>query len=132
MKDSVEKEKLAMKEREEARQEDLQESIRIISMATLHEQCEISEAVIRLANLVPLCTAVDHKDEKYAALFLMYEEIKDLKTHQERTDLRAADRFQEDKIRFASEDKYHQDILKVCQNLYDQLKENIEDDRILQ
>lgn len=114
-------EKLTRNDRE--RQNSLEESIRIISMATIQGQCEVSEACLRLANLIPHCRSVDHEDAEYEKLFSMYEEIKNLKTHQERKDLRAADRFKEDKFRFSCEEKYHDDIKRICESLYQIFKD---------
>lgn len=108
---------------ERARQASLEESIRIISMATIQGQCEVSEACLRLANLIPSCRAVDHENEEYSKLFAMYEEIKPLKTLGARKELKAAQRFEEDKFRFACEEKYHDDIKRICHNLYEKFKE---------
>ena len=106
------------------RQESLDESIRIISLATIQGQCEISEACIRLANLIPLNKKIAFKDSKYEKLFLMYEEIKHLKTHRERKNLPSADRFKEDNFRFRCEEKYKEDIDKICKDLYEIFKKD--------
>ena len=48
----------------------------------------------------------------------MYEEIRELKTLEARKDLRASERFSEDKKRFASEEKFQKEILTICEELY--------------
>ncbi len=100
------------------RQQGLRESIEIISMATIQEQCEISEACLRIANLLPLYDHIDHTEEQWKPLFAMYEEIRELKTLEARKDLRASERFSEDKRRFASEEKFQKEILTICEELY--------------
>lgn len=114
--EEVANKKAAFKER----QESLQESIRIISMATLQKQCEISEACLRLANLLPHYRGVRHRDEKFSALFSMYDEIKNFKTLKERKEMKAAHRHEEDKLRYKAEEKYQNEILEICQVLYKQ------------
>jgi len=109
--------------KEKQRQQGLKESIRIISMATIQGQCETSEACLRLANLVPLYNEVDAKDDQWADLFSMFQEIRGLKTMSARADLKASLRHREDQKRYAAEEKYHKRILDVCQRLYDQTKE---------
>lgn len=106
----------------DGRQDNLQESIRIIAMATIQEQCEISEACLRIANLLPHLDMVDHTEEVWAPLFSMHKEIKGLKIKDDRKALKAAERFKEDKIRFEIEDKYHQDILAICKLLYEKTR----------
>lgn len=119
----IKKDKVDERERFQAaydgRQENLQESIRIIAMATIQEQCETSEACLRIANLLPHLDSIDHTEEKWAPLFSMYKEIKDFKIKDERKALKAAQRFAEDKVRFEIETKYHNDILKICEMLYE-------------
>ena len=104
------------------RQENLQESIRIISMATIQEQCETSEACLRIANLLPHLDAIDHSESTWEPLFSMYKEIKDLKIKDERKALKIADRMAEDKVRYDIENKYHKDILKICELLYEKTR----------
>jgi hypothetical protein len=112
--EEVENKKKAFKER----QESLKESIRIISMATIQKQCEISEACLRLANLLPHYRGVRHREDQYKALFDMFDEIKHLKTHKDRNEMKIAQRHQEDRVRYQAEEKYEKDILAICQVLY--------------
>lgn len=109
--------------RERERQENLRESIRIISMATIQEQCETSEACLRIAHLLPHYKAINHRDSNYRPLFNMFDEIKNLKTLQERKELKLSQRHTEDQVRYAVEDKYHQDILIICELLYEKTKD---------
>lgn len=114
-----EKKRNEILEGQKKRQDHIRESMKIIAMATIQEQCEISEACLRLANLLPHYDEIDHQEERWKALFDMYEEIRVLKTLDERKALRAAHRHEEDKKRFASEDKFHKEILVICQSLYE-------------
>ncbi|MCR9203804.1 MAG: DUF2489 domain-containing protein [Halobacteriovoraceae bacterium] len=122
LKDNQKKLEEKILENERERQTSLEESIRIISMATIQGQCEISEACLRLANLIPSCRSVNHEEDQYKQLFSMYEEIKNLKTHEARNELKTSKRFEEDKFRFACEEKYHDDIKRICDNLYELFK----------
>ncbi len=122
--EEVENKKQAFKER----QESLKESIRIISMATIQKQCEVSEACLRLANLLPHYRGVRHREDQYKALFDMFDEIKHLKTHKERNEMKIAQRHQEDKVRFKAEEKYEKEILEICQVLY-QATDNREENK---
>lgn len=106
------------------RQKHIKESICIISMATIQEQCEISEACLRIANLLPHLDEIDHKEERWKPLFDMYDEIRELKTLDDRKALRAAHRHAEDKKRYASEEKYHTEMLHLLQNLYEMTRED--------
>lgn len=100
------------------RQDDLKESLRIISMATIQEQCEVSEAALRLSKLLPLFDKIDHKDEDFKAIYDMYDAIKDLKYLEERNALNINERFAEDDIRYAAEEKFKSEILKSCEIIY--------------
>lgn len=122
----VENKKAAFKER----QASLKESIRIISMATLQKQCEISEACLRLANLLPHYRGVKHRDEQFNALFGMYDEIKHLKTLAARNEMKAAHRHEEDKVRYRAEEKYEKEILEICQILYNKTENQERNDEL--
>jgi arabinogalactan endo-1,4-beta-galactosidase len=52
----------------------------------------------------------------------MYKEIKDLKIKDERKALKISERMAEDKVRYDIENKYHKDILKICELLYEKTR----------
>lgn len=106
----------------DGRQDSLQESIRIIAMATIQEQCETSESCLRIANLLPHFDLIDHTEAVYKPLFSMHKEIKELKVKEERKALKASERHHEDKVRFEIESKYHKDIIEVCELLYEKTR----------
>lgn len=101
------------------RQSDLKESLRIISLATIQEQCEISEACLRMANLIPVYDKIDIKDKEVQPVFNLYEAIRDLKYLEQRTNLNINERFAEDDIRYAAEEKYKDEVLKACEKIYE-------------
>ena len=117
-----EDEKIAAKKRYDDRQADLRESLRIISLATVQGQCEISEASLRVANLLPLYDDIDHKQHEFKAIFDLYEDIKKLNYKEARNELNINERFAEDKIRFAAEDKHKDEVIKVCERIYEQTR----------
>ncbi len=123
IKEEKERKRKEVLEGQEKRQKHIKESICVISMATVQEQCEISEACLRIANLLPLLDDIDHTETRWKPLFDMYDEIRGLKTLEERKAMRAAHRHQEDKQRYASEEKFHTEILHICQSLYDMTRE---------
>jgi hypothetical protein len=104
------------------RQSSLKESLRIISMAAIQGQCEISEASLRMAKLLPLFDQIDHDHSDYQALFELYNDIKNLKYLEERNALNINQRFAEDKMRYAAEDKHKEEMLKVCERIYEHTK----------
>jgi len=119
LKESKEKQKGELIAQYNEKQADLQESLRIISLATIQEQCEISEACLRMANLIPLYDKIDHEGQEVQAVFNLYEAIKDLKYLEERTNLNINERFAEDDIRYAAEGKYKVELLKACEKIYE-------------
>ena len=96
--------------------------MRIISLATVQGQCEISEASLRVANLLPLYDDIDHKQHEFKAIFDLYEDIKKLNYKEARNELNINERFAEDKIRFAAEDKHKDEVIKVCERIYEQTR----------
>ncbi len=114
-----EKQKQEFLERHQQKQADLKESLRIISLAAIQEQCEISEACLRMANLLPIYDGIDHQQEDIKAVFDLYTAIKDLKYLEERKGLNINQRFAEDDIRYAAEEKYKIEVLKACERIYE-------------
>lgn len=111
---------LAAKEAEEKRVDYINESLRIISLACIQEQCEVSEACIRIRMLI---SRVDHiTNDEFPYIFEMYEKIKHFKTHEARKAMSKQDRFNEDKLRFKMEAEFGDKIKEECEKLLNMLK----------
>lgn len=89
-----------------------QESIIIICKATIQEQCELSEACIRVKKILEYFPNIGEK-EQYQSVHQMYDEIKDFATHGERKKLSKQEIYNQDKQRFQIEQKYQEKML-VC------------------
>ncbi|MEM7183009.1 MAG: DUF2489 domain-containing protein [Spirochaetota bacterium] len=101
------------KEREQQEQERLdyiEESIRVIALATVQDQCGLSEAVLRVKNLLDAKGASEtHENE---SIFQMYEEIKHFPTHVARKEQDKNTTFKQDSERFQIEEKYKDRLLE--------------------
>jgi non-ribosomal peptide synthetase component E (peptide arylation enzyme) len=97
----------------------VKDSLKTISMAFLQKQCEASEACIRLRMLIDRVEFVSNED--YPVIFEMYEEIRHFKTHEARNAMTAKDKFEEDKQRFAIEDKHMDNLKTECEQLINKL-----------
>lgn len=122
IKEDKEKQKQEILTQFQEKQNDLKESLRIISLAAIQEQCEISEASLRMANLLPKFEGINHKREDIKAIFDLYDAIKELKFLEERNNLNINQRFAEDDIRYAAEKKYKSEVLKACEVIYEQTR----------
>lgn len=62
------------------------ESIQTIAKAMAQQQCNLSEGSIRLFHLLEGLPVLDKPDfsQQFPGLYKLYEEVKDLPTHQER------------------------------------------------
>jgi len=78
----IEQQKTKRRERNER----ICESIRVIAIATSQDQCNVSEAVIRLTVLLETLSLEDPIDVEatYPALSALFQKIKDMPTHEER------------------------------------------------
>jgi hypothetical protein len=68
------------------RNDNICESIRLIARATAQQQCNLSEAAIRLVVLLETLVSPQPIDisEKYPALSELFDKVKDMPTHDER------------------------------------------------
>jgi len=105
--------------KEEERIAFVKDSLKTISMAFLQKQCEASEACIRLRMLIDRVDFVGNED--FPMIFEMYEAIKHFKTHEARKALSKTDKVQEDKQRFAIEDRYMDNLKTECEQLLNKL-----------
>ena len=91
-------------------------------MAAIQGQCELSEASLRMANLIPKYDALDENHQDFKAVFDLYSDIKELKYLEERNNMNINDRFAEDKIRFAAEEKHKDEMTKACERIYERTR----------
>lgn len=96
---------LKRKEAIATRQNNIAESVEVIAKATVHGQCDYSEAAIRITQLLMAYPEPLPRDwpKLYPGLFGLYKAIGHLPTHQERMELTKAKRREQDKFRFSKE-----------------------------
>lgn len=99
------------------------ESLDIICKALIQKQCETAEGCIRVRMLLLRSDMIDEEKTDYKAFHSMYEEIKDLKTHESRNELSQEERANEDALRFRLESKYHSQIIESSKILLVEVKE---------
>jgi hypothetical protein len=92
------------------------ESIRIICLATIQDQCEVSEAVIRLQKLVEFIPEhFEHINREI--LKSAYEDFGQFDYLEERKALSKQQRFDQDKRRFDLEKLYENKIKDFCREI---------------
>lgn len=114
----------ALAEREAAvrkRQLNIAESVEVIAKATAAGQCDLSEASIRITQLLMAYPQAQMNDwpQIYPGLFGLYKLIGHLPTHQQRLDLPKQERFQQDKYRLSQEDLFADLIQQEVEQLSD-------------
>lgn len=97
------------------------DSLDIIALATIQNQCDASECCIRVKHLVEYFPELSQKSE-LQVFHQMYEEIKDFPTHEKRKEQSKQQTFEQDKKRFRIEDKYKDRLLKSLEILREELK----------
>lgn len=90
----------------------LRESIITISRAAVQNQCELSEACIRVKKLLENYPTIAEKPE-FEMIERMYMELKEFPYLEERKALSKQARFTQDKKRFMVEDKFRDPMLKA-------------------
>lgn len=97
------------------REQSIKESIEILARAVINEQCEISEGCIRIKKLSEI---IDFNiSDDLNIINNLYEEIKHFPILDERNILSKQEKFDQDKQRFAIEDKYSVEVKKACQGI---------------
>lgn len=94
------------------RKEKVTESIQTIAAATLQQQCNLSEASIRVVKLL----AIFDEDEvklatQYKAVYSLYDKVKDMPTHDDRKKLERTELEELDVIREEHEAEHEAAIL---------------------
>lgn len=107
-------------QKEQERQAFVKDSLRTIGKAYIAEQCDASEACIRLRMLIDRVDFVQNID--FPIIFKMYDEIKHFKTHEARQALSKKDLNVEDRQRFAIEKKYRDNLRNECELLLQKLE----------
>ncbi len=99
--------------REEKEKKDLfiKDSLKIIALATIQGQCDLSECCNRIKNLIDYFPELANKAE-FQVFQQMYEEIKSFPTHERRLEQSKQQIFQQDSLRFKIEDRYREDMIK--------------------
>ena len=100
----------AMDEHNQAEHEHRRKSMELISMAALAGDCDLSEACIRIRNLIGYYPGLV-EDPRFLVIDRMYEEIRGFDTHDDRTALTPRERAEQDRLRLGIEDRYRTDLL---------------------
>lgn len=96
------------------------ESIRTIALAALQDQCELSEACLRIKKLLEYYPSFE-KDENFKIIQEMFVEIKDFATLSDRKELSKQERYNQDKKRFQIENKFEKELKDSLALLKDQI-----------
>lgn len=94
--------------------DNITESVRTISLAMEQQQCNLSEGVIRLCNLLdamPLTPRPDYVKE-FPALHNLFEKVKKFDTHDARNALSKSERRKQDKEREQLESELESSVIK--------------------
>lgn len=97
----------------------IEQSIQTISFAILQQQCDLSEGVIRICNLLdalPILPLPNYA-MRYPATYRLYEMVKDFPTHDKRAAQPKTMRRQQDKQRQQFESELESEILKEAEEL---------------
>lgn len=104
-----------------ARNSRILESVHLIAAAMVQGRCESSEGAIRLVNLLG---ALQYRwpeppGERFPGLYALYEQIRDLPTHEARRALTKAERASQDRERARHEQRYNDQIQEDVAKLAD-------------
>ncbi len=95
------------------------ESIQTIALAIEQQQCNLSEGVIRLVNLLeslPTIPPISCQKE-YPSIYALFVEVRHLPTHDARAALSKKERFAQDKVREEHEARLESKILQEVKGL---------------
>jgi len=109
----------ARKEREQF----IKNSIIIISRATVQDQCELSEACIRIKKLLENYPELESKTE-YSVIQQMYQDLSSFDYLEARSQLSSQEKYGQDKKRFKVEDTYRSEMLKSLNLLIQHFEAN--------
>jgi hypothetical protein len=104
------------------------DSILLITRAMEEEQCEFDEGCWRLSVLLASLKTIDNGlvEEKFGAIFALYNEIKTFAILKERKALSKKERMQQDFKRMTAETNLHDDVVADLKVLHQYARDNIE------
>jgi hypothetical protein len=94
-------------------------SIIMITKATLQGQCETSEACLRLYNLLKSVSLPKAIEQRMLVINEMYNEMEQLSYLDKRHKLTNQERLKEDKLRYSIEEKYSKPFAEALSELRD-------------
>ena len=100
------------------RESDICQSLQTLALVIIQEQCEPTEGCIRVKRLMDEIDYLKEREE-LAVFHEMYEEVKELAILQEYKDLSKQERFRQDNLRYAVEEKYGARLKQASQSLRD-------------
>ena len=97
------------------------ESLITISLATIQDQCEPSEACIRVKKLLEYYPDIARQEE-YQVIEQMYQEVKDFDILEDRNALSKQEKFKQDNKRFLIEERYGAELKDALTKLEQEIK----------
>ncbi|MCF2947191.1 DUF2489 domain-containing protein [Paraglaciecola aquimarina] len=115
----LKKQNLARRKKTQVRLDDISQSIQTIAKATNQGQCDMSEACIRIYHLLEALPLLNKPDfaKQYSSLYKLYDEIRDLPTHQARKEQSKIDTRKQDIHREMLEAKLRPQLLHEISEL---------------
>lgn len=111
-------------ERRRKRDSGIYESLRIIGLAVLQNQCEVSEGCIRIHKLISLLDESDfEKKQEYDLFEELYLKLKPFAYLEAREQLSKQEKYDQDKERFAVEDEYRDRMVASCKVLVEHVNQ---------
>ncbi|MCF6438512.1 DUF2489 domain-containing protein [Pseudoalteromonas luteoviolacea] len=115
------------KKLEKSRQErngKLADSINLIAKAMKQKQCEYSEGCLRVWVLISQYSFDSEVvlEKTYPGVFEMYDEVKEMPTHDARKKYSKKEIFKMDTQRWRAEERLEEQILKDCDKLLEEFK----------
>lgn len=115
-KQSQKSSELRLSELMDERHHNLRESIITISRAAVQDQCELSEACIRVKKLLENYSEIEARSE-FEIIQRMFVELEEFSYLEDRKALSKQEKFNQDKKRFMIEDKFRDPMLKALDKL---------------
>ncbi|MEI5639853.1 MULTISPECIES: DUF2489 domain-containing protein [unclassified Pseudoalteromonas] len=114
-----EKKAQELEESRQARNGKIADSVNLIARAMKEKQCEYSEGCLRVWVLISQYSFDEEVDlqQAYPGVFKMYEEVKEMPTHEARKKYSKKEIFKMDSQRWRAEERLEQEILADCENL---------------
>ncbi len=97
------------------------ESLSIIAKATLQDQCETSEACIRIKKILEFFPEIE-SSPGLEPIQTMYKDLENFAYLDERNELAKQEKFKQDNQRFKVEEKYEKDFKAALKILLDLIK----------